>query len=201
MHLCPVTDKIHQTARKKDAALDRRIAKTQKHLLLAFRQLLQSHPWEAVNVQLICDTADISRSTFYAHFANQQQMLEFSFGMLKTEIMQHSRDRNLNANTRFAFLPPLLSHVKSHRDIFERNVTKASSAPIFDGFRQVSQALAEQEIAGSHFADRFSKEEILFLCGGLAVVIESWCAEYCEMPVDRMVETLDSLALRFFADI
>lgn len=52
--------------------MDRRIRKTQTALVDAVRALLQTYVWDDISVQLICDTADISRSTFYSHFADKE---------------------------------------------------------------------------------------------------------------------------------
>jgi AcrR family transcriptional regulator len=54
---------------------DRRVLRTRKALHEALISLILEKGYEAVTVQDILDRADVGRSTFYAHFADKEQLL------------------------------------------------------------------------------------------------------------------------------
>ena len=57
---------------------------------------MQDHDWNDINIQMICDRADVARSTFYAHFPTKQDLLdsEFSFGLVEIEHLAQSLHGN-----------------------------------------------------------------------------------------------------------
>ena len=65
--------------------MDRRQAKTRKAVMDAFTRLLEHKPYGNITVQEIIDTADIGRSTFYAHFETKDDLLR----VLCEEIFAH----------------------------------------------------------------------------------------------------------------
>lgn len=56
--------------------MDRRIAKTRKAIFQAFLSLLNEKGYDDMRVQDVIDKADVGRSTFYAHYASKEALLE-----------------------------------------------------------------------------------------------------------------------------
>jgi AcrR family transcriptional regulator len=56
--------------------MDRRIAKTRKAIFQAFLSLLNKKGYDDMRVQDVIDKADVGRSTFYAHYASKEALLE-----------------------------------------------------------------------------------------------------------------------------
>jgi AraC-like DNA-binding protein len=54
---------------------DRRVSRTRKALKEALTDLILAHGYEGVTVQDVIDRADVSRSTFYAHFLDKDDLL------------------------------------------------------------------------------------------------------------------------------
>ncbi|WP_024408210.1 TetR/AcrR family transcriptional regulator [Streptococcus suis] len=56
--------------------MDRRIAKTKRAIFQAFLTLLNDKGYDHMRVQDVIDLADVGRSTFYAHYASKEALLE-----------------------------------------------------------------------------------------------------------------------------
>jgi AcrR family transcriptional regulator len=55
--------------------VDRRVVRTRAAITSALFELIQERRWDKISVQDLLDRADVSRSTFYAHFDNKLDVL------------------------------------------------------------------------------------------------------------------------------
>ena len=58
---------------------DPRITRTRQLIVKAFQELLGEKDFESLTIQEIADRATINRVTFYAHFEDKYDLLEFAF--------------------------------------------------------------------------------------------------------------------------
>ena len=56
------------------AVIDRRIPRTRAMLQHALTSLILQKGYEAITIQDICDEANVSRSTFYAHYTSKDDL-------------------------------------------------------------------------------------------------------------------------------
>ncbi len=65
----------NQTARKPDI----RVQKTFARLSDTFFELMKKEPYDSITVLKICDAAGVHRATFYKHFIDKQDFMNFCF--------------------------------------------------------------------------------------------------------------------------
>lgn len=174
------------------AQLDRRIEKTRAALLQAMSTLMASIGWRRSSIQKICDEANISRSTFYMHFNNKQELLEYAFDQLKAHLELHPPERGIDRNGTLAFLPSLLEHVYSHKDIFKANLLSSTEPQVFHQFKKFIYEFGEQEIKNSALSMRLRDDQIAFIFGGVFSVIEQWSIQDCSTPIHLVLERIDA---------
>ena len=91
--------------------MDRRQRKSREAIYQAFNQLLLHKRYEQITVQDIIDEADISRSTFYAHFETKDMLLKAMCG----DIFDHLFSGDLCGYPDQApLLQPRLAHLLWH---------------------------------------------------------------------------------------
>ena len=90
--------------------MDRRQRKTRNAIFQAFTKLLEKKTYSALTVQEIIDEADISRSTFYAHFETKDELLK----AMCTDIFNHVFSHEIMSEEHHDF---------SDKDSFQDHIT------------------------------------------------------------------------------
>jgi AcrR family transcriptional regulator len=113
---------------------DRRVERTRQLLREALRSLIQEKGFEGLSVQEIVDRANVGRATFYAHFANKEDLLVSGFEDLRASLKKRQREaltRKNRAEERvFAFSHEIFAHVYEYRDVFRAMAGKQSGAAV-----------------------------------------------------------------------
>ena len=72
---------------KEAEKLDPRVKRTRSLILRSFESLLAEKGFETISVQDVTDKAEINRATFYAHFHDKYELLDYSISqMFKQEL-------------------------------------------------------------------------------------------------------------------
>ncbi|HFI0564305.1 TPA: TetR/AcrR family transcriptional regulator [Streptococcus suis] len=95
--------------------MDRRIAKTKRAIFQAFLTLLNDKGYDEMRVQDVIDLADVGRSTFYAHYASKEALLEE---------LCHDLFHHLFTGREDADVKTLLAHIFKH---FRTNQDRVAS--------------------------------------------------------------------------
>lgn len=175
--------------------MDRRIEKTRALLIQTLRQLMLRYPWDTLTIALVCQEAGVSRSTFYSHFTNKQELLELSIASLADELAPTGKPRGLDAFGNLKFLPAFLEHIKTHRDIYLQNESSAAMSIILANIRRMTDGLIQHELQASVYRKRVSPDKLVFLGGGVSALIERWNEAACVEPEAALLQRLDVLIL------
>ena len=103
--------------------MDRRQQKSRKAIFEAFSLLLEKKRYSKITVQDIIDTANVGRSTFYAHFETKDELLN----AICEEIFDHifeslHTDDSCTLKDRNSALSSKLSHLLWHLQIGRAHV-------------------------------------------------------------------------------
>lgn len=170
---------------------DRRIAKTKIALHEGLMALMLAKNWDDINVQMICDHADIARSTFYTHFDNKNDLLDFGFDRLIEHLgLVESSGEQKNGYT-LSFLPALIEHIYDHGKLFERLSSNANGIVIMNKFKSIIRQGTEAEIKA--LKPDISDLQISFIAGGIFGILEGWHAEHFKAPQALILVEIDKL--------
>jgi len=170
---------------------DRRIERTLQALWEALFALLHENVWQEINVSMICRKANVARSSFYLHFQNKQELLDYGF-----EIGLRDARSEITAlkqcDSGFATLYWLAHHIYSVR------VTQKSKliedAYIFSRFQRTFAGLFAEEM---HRRGKAVDDYVLsFVIGGTFSVVQAWASPDTPTPPDQLAAQLDELVAK-----
>lgn len=180
--------------------MDRRISKTQKALADSTIKLMAKFAWRDITISMLCEEANISRSTFYSHFATKGELLEQLFGWAEIELTSEQfENRGLDDNGKFQFLPGLVKKLRKQRKIFQRQQNNESGIAIASRTRLMIANMMKIEAERSKLANLFDDRSVTFLSGGLSAVIRKWADENHTEADEELIWVLDRYVLWFLA--
>lgn len=126
--------------------VDRRIERTRAALRMALIELMQERGWNEVDVQTLCERANVGRSTFYQHFPNKEELLKASLAGLKDVLLQTSAADAGNGS--LAFVPGLVAHVHEMQELFRALLLRRSAHYVQDRFREMLTDMILADLPG-----------------------------------------------------
>src|SRR5688572_17611341 len=94
---------------------DRRVEKSKRALAEALVRLMIDKGYEAITVADIAERANVGRSTFYAHYADKEDLLQESLRGLRqhlTTATPRRQDADGPVHPALAFSLPMLHHMQ-----------------------------------------------------------------------------------------
>ncbi|MFZ5893324.1 MAG: TetR/AcrR family transcriptional regulator [Myxococcota bacterium] len=126
-------------------ASDRRVQRTRKLLREALITLILERGWDRITVQDVCKHAGVGRSTFYVHFADQEDLLVGSLNDLKRSL--RAQASAVTPTRPLSFVSALLEHADGHRRLFRAIMGKRSGQAVQQGFRQMLFELVCEDLS------------------------------------------------------
>jgi AcrR family transcriptional regulator len=159
--------------------LDRRVARSRELILDAFRLLMLERGYERMTVQHVLDRARVGRATFYAHFANKEDLLESSMGRLREGLRNAWRADIARgcADVPLGFSLAFFRHIDGHRRIYDLTVGRPSEITIDRFVGQMLCQLVREDLLGKTGLRRTSKQmetTVQFLGGALWSLAVWW---------------------------
>lgn len=181
--------------------MDRRIRKTRAQLLSAMVHCAERTDWEEISIQQICDAADVSRSTFYLHFQNKAELLDYGFSFLGEEMRRAPRQRTLDKDGALGVLPVLFAFMteRNHSFMFSRRGSSAATYLIARRFHAVVGEMIAEEIAASALYRSVPASTVRFMSAGVFSEFEEWHNEGDKRPTAEVVKELDEVIARILA--
>ena len=148
-------------------AQDRRIAKTRAALGQALFALMQTRQWEDISIQLLCDEANVARSSFYAHFD--------SLGGLLDAVISANMPSAIAASGGGGPVPALIwlvDHIAENKTLFFHTVNAPSGAAVLSRFKAAIKNAVRAETAAEGF--ELTETQLSLLVGGAFEAIQTW---------------------------
>jgi AcrR family transcriptional regulator len=121
-----------------DESTDRRIQRTRALLHEALGSLIREKEYDRISVAEILERAKVSRSTFYVHFRDKDDLLTSSMRALLLGVLSMGGKAHGDiAEKTASFSLPLLTHIHQHRRSAKARLGDRGRAILHDHLRRV----------------------------------------------------------------
>lgn len=160
-------------------------------LKATFLQLMQSYDFEKITVKLICETAGVNRSTFYAHFQDIYHMMEGMENYLSEEMTEtyqtlftESKNESLSYED---LLLPLIRHMKKHQYFCKISLSQHWNLPLKNSCDIFLDHILTPQLDLSDSQFQYYRT---FFQSGLTMVLSEWIMNGCVESEDEIAHLL-----------
>lgn len=173
---------------------DRRVQRSQQALQDALLQLMLEKGYAETSVADIADRANVGRSTFYAHFADKEDLLQQSLQGLRSFLTDDTLslpERKGPTHPALAFALPMFLHAYEQRNLFRSVMNARSGAPVQEHLQIMLTDLVKDNLqstcdddSSEHLSDSLRAD---FVVGAFLAVLLGWITD----PGDETPEEIE----------
>ncbi len=174
----------------KEKKMDRRVKYTLTALKEAMIELLQEQHISKISVVSLCKVADVNRSTFYTHFKDQYDLLQYITEEALNNIQMYlsALNRKNKKSISILALDQILDYVKENADVFNALLSDNGDSDI------QHKVMSMMEIVSPHdyldFDERTKDYYILFQINGCISILQKWLQDDTPESTEEMSRLL-----------
>lgn len=176
---------------------DRRVLKTKRALRDALFASMMEKGYDATHIADIAERANVGRSTFYAHFADKEDLLQESLRGLKQHLVEAAKARGLAApHPGLRFSLPMLEHVLEVRPFIRALASKGGATPVQKHLHWMLTELVREELETARSELPGPLELVAeFVVGAFLAVCFWWLDGHEELGAEEVDRVFRGLAL------
>lgn len=115
---------------------DLRTLRTYKLLKNSLLELLSKNSFDNIKVNDICNLAMVHRTTFYSHFSDKYELLDYCIKDIENELLSGFKDSDYSSSKDFytALIMNLLNYIGSNKQFYKNVMKNNYSAGIINVF-------------------------------------------------------------------
>jgi len=157
--------------------------KSQEQIEKIFLQLIQKKNIEEISVSLICEKANLNRSTFYSNYIDIYDLAEKVKQQMEIEFAQFQLSNN--AKQDYNGYLNMFRYIKENQIFFKT----------YFKLEEISKSLPTQyrvELAKKYYDNKFIDYHIEFFRAGLNAIIKKWINNGCIETPEEINEIITS---------
>ncbi|MGM9950556.1 MAG: TetR/AcrR family transcriptional regulator [Lysinibacillus sp.] len=172
---------------------DLRVIKTKKALFQALVELLKSEHFHEITVTKICNSAQVNRSTFYAHYANIDELFEQYFNDIMEDLEEDYEGivEQLNKLKKESMVP-LYEHILANRSFYDMLLSENAPLKYVSVFNQLLIRFPK-EVIDQNVSEETDLELYYAFCASATMgIIYHWKnSGYAKTPREVGIQTMN----------
>lgn len=165
---------------------------TKRALAASLKELMMEQPFDKINVAQICERCDMSRKSFYYHFKDKYDLVNWIFD---TEFITLFKTEHLSANYKehWAFVEKICRYFYENHAFYRKALQIKGQNSFSDHFREYIRPLLMNRISqlfGQKQPDEFTVD---FFTDAVLCAMERWLLTKECMTSEQFVEKIKLL--------
>lgn len=165
---------------------------TKRALATSLKELMAEQPFDKINVAQICERCNMNRKSFYYHFKDKYDLVNWIFD---TEFIELLKRENLSAGyaEHWAFIEKTCRYFYQNHSFYRKALQIKGQNSFSDHFREYIRPLIAERIStlfGEEQPDKFTLD---FLSDAMICAMERWLLSKECMPPEQFVNKLKTL--------
>lgn len=176
--------------------IDRRVKYTKMLLEKSLVELMQENPISKISVKMLCETADINRSTFYAHYTDQYDLLKQLEQEVVAELKKYISKETFSKQTvhTLQLMSQILDYIASNAALFKVLLSENGNSTFHRDIMGIVQQKVISDIHNNAGIDGRTSEYLqCFAVTGALSIIQKWLQDGIVESTERMSELTSKL--------
>jgi len=168
---------------------------TKKALATALKELMEEVPFDKLQVAQICEHCDMNRKSFYYHFKDKYDLLNWIFD---TEIISFVRSYSSSQrlDQRIEEIREVCVYFYENREFYRKALKIEGQNSFSDHFREYIMPIMKTRLSHYLLRDEVDDFELNFFTDAAVCAIERWLLDKNCMSPDEFVNKLMRLVWR-----
>lgn len=173
---------------------------TKQALAASLRELMKEMPFEKINVAQICEGCGMNRKSFYYHFKDKYDLVNWIFDtnfiMLATSAIVNNME-----DDRWAFIEMACEYFYRDRDFYRKAFLIQGQNSFSEHFREYIFPVLKTRLAGLIGAEEADDFTVGFFTDAVLCAVERWLKDKVCMPPEQFIIKVKGLVLNGAAAI
>ncbi|MGI5953460.1 dihydroxyacetone kinase transcriptional activator DhaS [Dysosmobacter sp.] len=165
---------------------------TKRALATSLKELMAEQPFDKINVAQICECCNMNRKSFYYHFKDKYDLVNWIFDTEFIELLKHE---NLSGGyaEHWAFIEKTCRYFYQNHSFYRKALQIKGQNSFSDHFREYIRPLIAERISNLSGEEQLDEFTLDFLCDAVICTMERWLLTKECMPPEQFVEKLKRL--------
>lgn len=173
----------------KTEKIDRRVKYTKMLLKNSLIELMVKNPVSKISVKMLCEAADINRSTFYSHYTDQYDLLKQLEQEVIAELKKHITKDAFSKQTAQTIhsMNQILDYISSNADIFKILLSENGNSTFQKEIMILAQERIISDILSNPDIDKRTSEYLqCFAVTGALSMVQKWLQDDTVESTEQM---------------
>ena len=167
---------------------------TKKALATSLKEVLEVRPFEKITIANICENCGMNRKSFYYHFKDKYDLVNWIFDTEFIEIARNGIDENIpigsHIEERWGILQNVCHYLYANRSFYSKLFPLREQNCLADHFREICHPIFANRLKITEGWEEAPKLMVEFLTDAILCAIERWITANDPVPPEEFEETL-----------
>lgn len=165
---------------------------TKRALADSLKELMEEQPFQKINVAQICERCSMNRKSFYYHFKDKYDLVNWIFDTEFITLLKHE-NLNVGYQEHWGFVEKICGYFYQNHSFYRKALQIKGQNSFSDHFREYVRPFIAQRISGLFGGEQVDEFTLDFLGDAVICATERWLLTKECMPPEQFVSKLKRL--------